>query len=406
MKRKLTDTAVKSAKLDKDQKQKKLTDGGGLYLLILKSGKYWRYNYKFNDKFKTLALGIYPELSLKEARKKHEIEHDRVRNNIDPSIHKKIQKLSRKELSDNTFESVARQWYSEFKDTWVENHANRLIARLENDVFPWLGERPISEIEPPEILEVMRRVQARGALESAHRVRHVCGQVFRYAVSIGMANRDQTADLKGSLPSHRTKHFAAITDEKELSVLINAIHNYKGTFVVRCALQLSPLVMLRPGELRHAEWSEIDFETKTWTIPIRKMKSLKATKEANDTTHIIPLSKQALEILKDIEPLTGRFQYVFPGARSRKRPMSDNALRMALRTMGFTNQQMSVHGFRTTASTTLNELGFNPDAIEAQLAHKDGNKIRAIYNRAKYLDERREMLQAWADYLDKLKKRT
>lgn len=404
MKRRLTDTAVKNAKLDQDKKQQKLTDGGGLYLLILKSGKYWRYNYRFNGKFKTLALGTYPELSLKEARKKHEIEHERVRNNIDPSIHKKIQKLNRIDLSDSTFESIARQWFSEFKDTWVDTHAKRLIARLENDVFPWLGERPISEIEPPEILEVMRRVQARGALESAHRVRHVCGQVFRYAVAIGKATRDQTADLKGALPSHRTKHFAAITDEEELSTLINAIQNYKGTFVVRCALQLSPLVMLRPGELRQAEWSEIDFENEVWTIPVRRMKATKATKEANDTTHIIPLSKQAIKILKDIEPLTGRFQFVFPGARSRKRPMSDNALRVALRTMGFSNQQMSVHGFRTTASTILNEQGFNPDAIEVQLAHKDGNKIRAIYNRAKYLDERREMLQAWANYLESLAK--
>ncbi len=410
MKRKLTKTFIRKAKLESGESAKKLTDGGGLFLLLNKSGKYWRYNFriKVNNtvKNKTFSIGVYSEegIDLEKARELHLEAHNKVMRGIDPCIQKKINKATRSELLDNTFESIARLWFEEFKDTWVISHSKRLIARLENDVFPWLGERPIAEIEPPEILECMRRVQVRGALESAHRVRHVCGQVFRYAVSIGKATRDQTADLKGALPSHRTKHFPAITDEKELATLIDAIQNYKGTFVVRCALQLSPLVMLRPGELRKAEWNEIDFESATWTIPVRKMKSSKATKEANDTTHIIPLSSQALKILQDIQPLTGRYKYVFTGARSKDKPMSDNALRLALRTMGFGNDQMTPHGFRTTASTLLNEKGFNPDAIEAQLAHKDGNKVRAVYNRAQYLDERREMLQEWADYLDNLKK--
>lgn len=403
MKRTLTATAVKNAKLGENKKSQKLNDGGGLYLLMLKSGKYWRYNYKFNGKFKTLALGTYPNTSLKEVRSAHEIAHDRVSKGVDPSIHKKIQKIRHNEITDNTFEAIARQWFDEFKDTWVESHAKRLIARLENDVFPWLGERPISEIEPPEILEVMKRVKARGALESAHRVRHVVGQVFRYAVATGRTSRDQTGDLKGAIPSHRKKHFAAIKDADELAVLLKAIDNYKGTFVVRCALKLSPLVMLRPGELRQAEWREIDLDMATWTIPVRRMKSLKATKEENETTHIVPLSNQAVKILKDIQPLTGRFHYVFPGARSRARPLSDNAIRMALRTMGFTNEQMTVHGFRATASTMLNEMGFNPDIIEAQLAHKDSNEIRAAYNRAQYMDERRTMLQTWADYLESIR---
>ena len=404
MKRNLTATAIQKAKLITEGKPKKLTDGGGLYLLINQKGKYWRYNFRFNGKFKTLALGVYPETSLKEARMAHDVAHAKVAEGIDPSVQKQIQKVINKDLSENTFEAVGREWFAEFKDTWVESHSKRLIARLENDVFPWLGTRAIHEIEPPEILECMRRVQARGALESAHRVKQVVGQVFRYAVATGRATRDQTADLKGALPSHRKKHFAAIKDKDELAVLLKAIDHYKGTFVVRCALQLSPLVMLRPGELRQAEWKEIDFETSTWTIPISRMKALKATKEENETTHIVPLSHQALKILKDIQPLTGRYQYVFTGARSRTRPLSDNAIRMALRTMGFTNEQMTVHGFRATASTMLNEMGFNPDAIEAQLAHKDSNEIRAAYNRALYLDERREMLQSWADYLDELKK--
>lgn len=404
MKRRLTGIAIKKAKLvESGSKPRKLTDGGGLYLLINQKGKYWRYNYRFNDKSKTLSIGVYPRVALKEARVIHDDAHGKVQKGIDPSAQKKIQKSTFKELSENTFEVIAREWFLEFKDTWVESHAKRLIARLENDVFPWVGDRPIHEIEPLEILEVMRRVQARGALESAHRVRQVCGQVFKYAVATGRAKRDQTADIKGALPSHRKKHFAAIKDPEELGQLLSAIDNYQGTFVVRCALKLSPLVMLRPGELRHAEWSEIDLEQATWTIPVKRMKSLKATKENNDTIHIVSLSTQAIKILKDIKPLTGRFQYIFTGARSRTRPMSENAVRLALRTMGFDKEKMSVHGFRSTASTLLNEMGFNSDAIEAQLAHKDSNEVRAAYNRAQYLEERRNMLQAWANYLDELK---
>lgn len=403
MKRSLTATSVDKAKLIIEGKPKKLTDGGGLYLLINQKGKYWRYNFRFNGKFKTLSIGVYPEVSLKEARQYHEAAHSNVSKGIDPTVQKQIQKITRHKLGEATFEVVAREWYAEFKDTWVDTHGKRLIARLENDVFPWLGSRPIHEIEPPEILEVMRRVQKRGALESAHRVRQVVGQVFRYAVATGRTNRDQTADLKGAIPSHRKKHFAAIKDAGELADLLKAIDHYKGTFVVRCALKLSPLVMLRPGELRQAEWKEIDLDTATWTIPVKRMKALKATKEENETNHVVPLSRQAVEVFKEIYPLTGKWEYVFPGARSKKRPLSDNAIRTALRTMGFTNQQMTVHGFRATASTMLNEMGFNPDAIEAQLAHKDSNEIRAAYNRAQYLDERRDMLQKWANYLDELK---
>jgi len=403
MKRNLTATAVQKAKLATDGKLKKLTDGGGLYLLINTKGKYWRYNFRLNEKFKTLSLGKYPQISLKEARMAHEVAHTKVSEGIDPSVQKQINKITRKDLAENTFESIGREWFAEFKDTWVDSHSKRLIARLENDIFPWLGSRPIHEIEPPEILNLMKRVQARGALESAHRVKQVTGQVFRYAVATGRATRDQTADLKGALPSHRKKNFAAIKDKGELASLLIAIDNYKGTFIVRSALQLSPLVMLRPGELRKAEWKEIDLDNATWTIPVRRMKASKATKEENQTTHIVPLSKQAIKILKDIQPLTGRYQHVFTGARSRSRPLSDNAVRTALRTMGFTNEQMTVHGFRGTASTMLNEMGFNSDAIETQLAHKDSNAIRAAYNHALYLDERKKMLQSWADYLDELK---
>ena len=403
MKRRLTDTAVKNAKLKDGMSQTKHTDGGGLYLLVTKTGKYWRYNYRFNGKFKTLAFGVYPDTSLKQARLSHDAARDKVSEGIDPSFQRKIKKLTKRESSDNSFEYIAREWFDEFRETWAESHAKRLISRLENDVFPWIGSRPIIEIEPPEILAVMRRVQSRGALESAHRVRHVCGQVFRYAIATGRAKRDQTADLRGALPPVRKNHFAAINNPDELKSLAIAIDAYRGTFVVKCALKLSMLVMLRPGELRHAQWNEIDLEQVIWTIPISRMKARKTTKELNLTTHIVPLSTQAVTILNELQPLTGNFPYVFTGARNRRRPMSENAVNAALRSMGFSNDRMTAHGFRATASTFLNEMGFNPDAIEAQLAHKDKNEIRAAYNRAQYLDERKTMLQAWADYIDTLR---
>jgi len=402
MKRHLTDTAIKNAKLKQGSSQTKFTDGGGLYLLVNKSGKYWRYNYKFNDKYKTLALGVYPDISLKEVRRKHDAARDKISEGIDPSIQKKIKKLSRRQSSDNSFEAIGREWFEEFKETWAESHSKRLIARLENDVFPWIGARPISELEPPEVLAVMRRVQERGALESAHRVRHLCGQVFRYAIATGRAKRDQTADLKGALPPYRKKHFAAIKKADQLRDLVLAMEGFRGTFVVKCAIKLSLLVMLRPGELRHGEWGEIDFDNASWTIPAKRMKARKTTKEENLTTHIVPLSKQAMAILEELYPLTSRFPYIFTGARNRNRPMSENAVNAALRSLGFSNDMMTAHGFRATASTFLNEMGFNPDAIEAQLAHKDKNAIRAAYNRAQYLDERKEMLQTWADYIDEL----
>ena len=403
MKRRLTDTAVKNAKITEGNTQTKFTDGGGLYLLVTKSGKYWRYNYRFNDKFKTLALGVYPDVSLKTARIAHDNSREKVSQNLDPSVQRKIGKLTQRESSNNSFEFIAREWFHEFKDTWAKSHAKRLIARLENDVFPWLGSRPIDAIEPPEVLAIMRRIQDRGALESAHRARHVCGQVFRYAIATGRTNRDQTADLRGALPPVRKNHFAAIKKPSELKDLILAMDTFRGTFVVKCAIKLSLLVMLRPGELRHGLWDEIDFDTKCWTIPASRMKGRKTIKEHNTSFHVVPLSNQAMEIFTELKPFTSRFPYIFTGARNRNRPMSENAVNAALRSMGFSNDQMTAHGFRATASTFLNEMGFNPDAIEIQLAHKDKNEIRAAYNRAQYLGERRDMLQSWANYIDSLK---
>ena len=403
MKRMLNHTIVKNAKPQSNGKPKKYTDGGGMYLLVNQTGKYWRYNYKFADKFKTYSIGIYPDISLKDARVLHEEARELLARDIDPSAYKKVQRLSMSRYSGgNSFETVAREWYEVWKTKILESHAKKVFARLENDVFPWLGDRPLKDIEPPEILIVLNKIVSRGAVETAHRTMQLIGQVFRYGVATGRAERDKTIDLKGALPSYRTKHFPAITDSKELGHLLRVIDDYRGSLVIRCAFKLSPLVMLRPSELAGAEWSEIDFHNRLWTIPAKRMKLTRAAKEENLYSHVVPLSNQAIEIFREIQPLTGRFEHVFTGQRNRRKPMSSSSINTALKRLGF-QDVMKAHSFRATASSLLNEMGFNPDAIERQLSHKDDNQVRAAYNRAQYLEERRDMLQQWADYLDTLK---
>lgn len=403
MKRMLNHTIVKNAKPQENRKPKKYTDGGGMYLLVNQTGKYWRYNYKFAGKFKTYAVGIYPDVSLKDARVLHEEARELLARDIDPSAYKKIKRLSMSRYSGSDgFEGVAREWFEVWKSKNTDTHSKKTLASLEKDVFPWLGDRPLKAIEPHEILIVLNRIVSRGAVETAHRVKQTIGQVFRYGVATGRAERDKTIDLKGALPVYRKKHFPAITDPKELGHLLRVIDDYRGSLVIRCAFKLSPLVMLRPSELAGAEWSEIDFDAEMWTIPVARMKGSKAVKEDNLTTHVIPLSRQAIAILKEIEPFSGRFQHIFTGARNRRKSMSASSVNMALRRLGYQGV-MTAHSFRTMASTMLNEMGYSPDAIEKQLAHKDKNRIRAVYNRAQYLEERRLLLQQWADYLDTLK---
>ncbi|WP_299691685.1 site-specific integrase [Hydrocarboniphaga sp.] len=278
---------------------------------------------------------------------------------------------------------------------WVESHSEKVIARLERDVFPWIGKRPISAITAPEVLIVLRRIESRGALDTAHRAKQDCGAVFRYAIHDGRAERDPTADLRGALPPARGGHFATITEPKAIGELLRAIHGYSGTFATCCALKLAPLVFVRPGELRNAEWSEVDLEKAEWRIPSDKMKA--------GEPHIVPLSEQAVAVLADLQPLTGDDRYLFPSERTRTRPMSENTILAALRRLGYSTDQMSGHGFRAMASTLLNEQGWNRDAIERQLAHAERNRVRASYNYAEHLPERRKMMQAWADYLDMLK---
>jgi integrase len=401
--RRLNDVMVRQAKPNENGKAKKYTDGGQMYLIVSKTGKYWRYNYKFMGKSKTLALGIYPSVGLKEARERHDKARELLGRGIDPSRYKKMIGGGIGCSESNSFELIALEWFSIWKESNSKSHVKRTLARLKNDVFPFLGGCSVESIEPPDVLIVLRRIEARGALETAHRVKQLVGLVFKYAVATGRAKRDQTADLKGALKPYRKKHFPAIVDPVEFGHLLRVIDHYRGSLVVRCAFKLSPLVMLRPSELAGAEWSEVDFDSATWTIPVKRMKEKKYIKEENTTSHIVPLSKQAIVILREVHLLTGRFVHVFTGARDRRKPMNSSSINVALKRLGY-GSLMKAHSFRTTASTLLNQMKYSPDAIERQLAHKDKNKVRGIYNRAEYVDERREMLQFWADYLDDLKK--
>lgn len=399
----LTDTAVRQSK--PKEKPYKLSDDGGMYLLVNKAGKYWRMDYRFNGKRKTLALGVYPDVPLageNGARKKRDDARKLLARGIDPGAIKQAEKTAGKMAARNSFEGVARDWIAgknpatalPSADLWSESYAKKMIAAMENDIFPWLGSRPIAEITAPELLATVKRTASRGALEAAHRLLYNCGQVFRYGVAHGLAERDPSADLRGALPSYKRQHYAAITDPKKTAELMRAIDAFSGTFIVQCALRLSPLVFVRPGELRTWEWSQIDFDKAEWRYVVSK----------TQTDHIVPLSNQAMAILHELHPLTGAGRYVFPGARTADRPMSDAAVRAALLRMGFPKDEMSAHGFRAMARTLLaEELRIEPQIIEHQLAHKVPDSLGTAYNRTKFLADRRTMMQTWADYLDKLK---
>lgn len=389
----LTDTAVRNAK--PMEKPFKIADSRGLYVLISKTGKYFRWDYRFAGKRKTLALGVYPDISLKEAREKHEDMRRLLARDIDPMEFKKQKKLEVHAEVKNAFETVAREWFIKNKSVWTEKHAETIISRLQNNIFPWLGKCDISVLTAPMLLEVLRRIEDRGAHETAHRVKQICGQVFRYAIATGRAERDPSFDLRGALTPTRSQSMATITDPEKIGALMVAIAGYQGSIITRCALKLAPLTFVRPGELRHAEWSEINLDKAEWKIPAEKMKMR--------TTHIVPLSLQAITVLGEIKPLTGNSKYVFPSLRSGTRPMSNNTILAALRNMGYGKDEMTGHGFRAMASTILHEQGWPSDIIERQLAHAERNNIKAAYNHAQHLPERRRMMQKWADYLDSLK---
>ncbi|WP_026688130.1 tyrosine-type recombinase/integrase [Azovibrio restrictus] len=389
----LTDTAVRNAK--PADKPIKMADEKGLFLLINPNGtKYWRQKYRFDGKEKLLAHGVYPDVGLKEARGKRDEARKLLAAGVDPGENRKAVKAATVMRAANSFEVIAREWFEKNRETWVSNHADKIIKRLENDVFPWLGSKPIAEISAPQILDVLRRIENRGTLDTAHRAKGNISQVMRYAIATGRADRDPCPDLRGALPPAREKNFASITEPAKVAELLRAIDGFKGTFVVRSALLLAPLLFVRPGELRKALWADFDLDRAEWRYFVTK----------TNTEHSVPLATQALAILKDLQALTGHGKHVFPG-RDPQKSMSEAAVNAALRRMGYdTKTEITGHGFRAMARTILHEeLHQKPEVIEHQLAHKVPDALGTAYNRTKFLQERKAMMQLWADYLDKLK---
>jgi len=389
----LSDLAIRRSK--PTGKTQKLFDGGGLYLEISPAGgRWWRMKYRFNGKEKRLALGVYPEVSLQLARNRREDARRLLAAGTDPGQQKKDAAAAKAGMDALTFGAIAREWMK--GRIWADSYRVKVEAWMENDVLPWIGSRQAADLEAPDFLSIARRMERRGAIESGHRVIQNCGQIMRYAIASGIAKRNPVADLRGALQPKPKRHYAAITDAKDLAPLLRAIHAYTGRAVTRWALALAPLVFLRPGELRQAEWSEFDLDAGLWLIPASRMKMR--------TEHLVPLSRQAMEILREIHPLTNRGRFVFPGRNSSARPLSENTVNSALRRMGFEGDQMTGHGFRATARTILDEvLGFRPDIIEHQLAHAVKDPNGRAYNRTTHLAERTRMMQDWADYLDRLR---
>jgi integrase len=389
----LIDSAIRALK--PGMRAEKHFDGGGLFLLLNPNGsRYWRLKYRIGGKEKLLSLGVYPDVGLKLARERRDDARKLIAAGVDPSAKRQADKIA----SEDTFEAIAREWFAKFKPNWVAGHSDKIIGRLERDVFPFIGSNPIASIRPADVLSCLRKIEKRGALETAHRAKQNVGQVFRYAVATGRTERDPSADLRGALAPVRGKHHASITDPVRVGELLRAIDDYQGTPIAQVALKLAPLVFVRPVELRSAEWSEIDLDAGEWQIPATKMKMRQK--------HIVPLSSQAVAALRELHPLTGAAKgarFVFPSMRTGDRQMSENTVLAALRRLGYSKDEMTGHGFRSMASTLLNEQGWNRDAIERQLAHTERDNVRAAYNYAEHLPERRKMMQAWADYLDCLK---
>ena len=391
----LTKLSIQAAKAI--DKASKLFDGRGLYLLVTPNGsKGWRFKYRLQSKEKLLSLGTYPEVSLADARERLEECRKLVAQGIDPSEFRKLNRTRALERSANSFEAVALEWLAKKAATWSAGHKARLESRLSNDIFPLIGNQPIADISARQVLQVIRKIEERGAIESAHRALSNCSQIMRYAVQTGRADRDPCVDLRGALPSVKIRHLAAVVKPQEIGNLLLKLSDYRGSHVVRCALKIAPLVFVRPGELRHAKWKDIDLEVAEWRFLVTK----------TNTEHIVPLARQAVEILKELHKFTSSSEFVFPGARSITKPMSENAVLAALRALDIPKEEMSGHGFRAMARTILEEeLGFRPEFIEHQLAHSVRDPLGRAYNRTTHLDERKRMMQEWADWLDKTHER-
>jgi integrase len=389
----LTDTAIRKAQ--PAPKPVRMFDSGGLYLEVAPAGgKWWRLKYRFVGKEKRISLGVYPTVSLKDARVRRDAARKMLEEGVDPGEHRKQQRAEKAERVSNSFETVTREWFSKYSPNWATSHADKMISRFERDVFPWIGERPIGEIKAAELLRAIKRIEERGVLETAHRALQNCSQVFRYAVAHGLAERDPSGDLRGALPPVKGRHFAAIIDPDGVAKLLHSFDTFKGSYVVLAALRLSPLFFVRPGELRNAEWTDVDLDKAEWRYTVTKTNS----------PHLVPLSTQAVEVLRDLHKITGSNRYVFAG-RQPQRPMSENTVNAALRRLGYdTQKDITGHGFRAMARTILHEeLHFDPVVIEHQLAHQVSDALGTAYNRTKFIKERKAMMQQWADYLDQIK---
>lgn len=390
----LTDSFIRLVKPNKPTGDK-YADGGGMYLLVTSAGKYWRMDYRYLGKRKTLALGVYPAVSLASARKRRDEARTLLAEGIDPSLAKQDERQARSAAAQQTFEVVAKQWMEKIAPTRTASTQEKVQRWLDQNLIPVIGKKPIAEIKPRDVLAAMQKMEARGAVESAHRVKQLCGQIFRFAVALDLVERDVTVDLRGALAPTVRRNFSAITEPKRVGALMRAIYDYHGFPPAVAALKLAPLVFVRPGELRAAEWAEFDLDAAEWRIPAAKMKM--------KVEHLVPLSTQAVDILRDLYPITGDGRYVFPSLRS-KACMSENTINAALRYMGYSKEVMTGHGFRAMARTILDEvLGERPDLIEHQLAHTVRDPLGRAYNRTSHLPARREMMQRWADYLDRLR---
>ena len=390
----LTDTAIRAIK--PTSKTAKFFDGGGLYLEVAPSGgKWWRLKYRFQGKEKRISLGTYPTIGLKEARERREETKKILANGIDPSAQRQAIKVSTTSIDKDSFEVVTREWFDKHVVNLAPSYSKKVRSLFERQIFPVLGAKPIAEVEPTDVLNAARHVEQTGAIETAHRLIQICGQVFRYAIATGRTKYDVSTGLHAALPKVNVKHMATLTDKKRIGQLLRAIDAYGGFFPVRCALRLAPLLFVRPGELQKAEWTEFDLPAAEWRLPASKMKMRQR--------HIVPLSSQALSILAELQPYTGNGQFLFPSIRTTTKPIALESMLVAIRSMGFTQDEMTMHGFRGMASTLLNEMGYNRDWIERQLAHGERDHVRAAYNYAEHLPERRRMMQEWADYLDGLK---
>jgi integrase len=391
---KLTDTAVRKSK--PQLKPFKMTDGRGLFLSVQPNGsRYWRLAYRFEGKQKLLALGVYPDVPLVLARERCDAARKLLATGVDPSENRKAAKATRMERAENSFEVVTREWLTSHMKNKAASHREKVIRRFELYLFPWLGSKPIADVTALQVLEAIKRIEKQGKLETAHRALQVCSQVCRYAVQTGRALRDVTADLKGALPATTAKHMATFTEPKQVAELLRAIDGFKGSFTVQCALRIAPMLFVRPGELRMAKWADIDLDASEWRYVVSKTK----------TDHLVPLPKQAVALLRELHPFSGHGEYVFRGGHDPKKAMSEAAINAALKRMGYdTKTQITGHGFRAMARTILHErLAIDPHIIEHQLAHKVPDALGMAYNRTKFIEQRKAMMQVWADYLDKLK---